>query len=281
MRFESFCGLVLGLSIISCFSGCGPRATQQEDAAPMKSAANASPGSAPQEPVAEVAEPLDDDVRVPATTAESAAAIDLSVFPLLPGAGEVTTRTIACLEYEARLKAFDVRNEYEFQRRNLLQRQWKELSPSDISGGYAEGQFVRSGFHLYVTVQLHDEPGKVVVRLRNNSNVNVSKLPVPPGATFGGVNYNIASYETNASVEETKEAVRKLLVDQGCWKILGWRGDSLILQQNAVELTSVVEARSSRPGKTRIAYWTEQLSTDSRAPADANLSKYEVQANAR
>lgn len=280
MRFESFIGLVLGLSTIGCFSGCGPNANRQQNAAPMKSAANASPGSAPQEMVAEATEPLDDNVRVPATTAESAAAIDLSTFPLLPGAGEITTRAVACLEYEARLKTFDVRNEYEFQRRNLLERQWKELSPSDISDGYAEGQFVRSGFHLYVTVQLHDEPGKVVVRLRNKSNVNVSKLPVPPGATFGGVNYNIASYETSVGVEETREAVRKLLVDQG-WKVLGWRGDSLILQQNAVELTAVVDALSSQPGKTRIAYWTEQLSTDSRAPADANLSKHEVQDNAR
>lgn len=246
----------------------------------MKSAAKALPNSAPQETAAEAAEPLDEDVRKPATAAEAAATIDLSTFPLLPGAGEVTTRTVACLDYEARLKAFDVRNEYEFQRRNLLEQQWKELSESDISAGYAEGQFVRSGFHLYVTVQLHDEPGKVLVRLQNNSNVNVSKLPVPPGAEFVNVTYNIASYETSVGVEETKEAVRKLLIDQG-WKVLGWRGNRLILQQNAVELTSVVEAHSALAGNTRIAYWTVQLSTDSREPADANLSEYEVQDNAR
>ncbi|WP_231743759.1 hypothetical protein [Stieleria neptunia] len=252
----------------------------QADAAPTKSAANAVPNSAPQESAAEAAEPPDEDLRKPATAAEAAAAIDLSTFPLLPDAGEITTRTVACLDYEARLKAFDVRNEYEFQRRNLLERQWKALSESDSSAGYAEGQFVRSGFHLYVTVQLHDEPGKVLVRLRNNGNVNVSKLPVPAGAEFVNLNYNIASYETSVGVEETKEAVRKLLVDQG-WKVLGWRGNRLILQQNAVELTSVVESRSAQPGKTRIAYWTVQLSTDSREPADAYLSEYEVQDNAR
>ncbi len=279
MRLESFSGLVLGLSIIGCFSGCGPHANQLPDAAPMKSAANVLPDSTPQETAAEAAE-LDDGARLPATTAEAAAAIDLSTFPLLPGAWEISTRTVACLEYEARLKAFDVRSEYEFQRRNLLERQWKELSESDISEGYAEGQFVRSGFHLYVTVQLHDEPGKVLVRLQNNSNVNVSKLPVPSGAKFVNVTHNIASYETSVGVDETKEAVRKLLIDQG-WKVLGWRGNALILQQNAVELTSVVEARSPQPGKTRIAYWTEQLSSDSREPADANLSKYEVQDNGR
>ncbi len=280
MRSESFSGLVLGLSIIGCFSGCGPDANQQADVEPRESAVEALPNSASQETAAEAAEPLDEDLRRPATTAEATAAIDLSKFPLLPLAGEITTRTVACLEYEARLKAFHVRNEYEFQRRNLLERQWKELPESDISEGYAEGQFVRSGFHVYVTVQLHDEPGRVVVRLRNNSNVNVSKLPVPPGARFVNLTHNIASYETSVGVEETKAAVRKLLIDQG-WKVLGWRGDRLLLQQNAVELTSVVEARSPQPGKTRIAYWTEQLSTDSREPADANLSKFEVQDSAR
>jgi len=272
--------LVLGLSITSCISGCGPRAGQQADEARTKSAANALPNAVPQATAAETARPLDEEVRKPATAAEAAAAIDLSTFPLLPGAGEIGTRTIALLEYEARLKTFDVRSEYEFQRRNLLERQWKELSDSDISAKYAEGQFVYKGFHLYVTVQFHDEPGKVLVRLRNDSNVNVSKLPVPPGAKLVDVKHNIASYETNAGVEETREAVRKLLISQG-WRALGKRGDRLILEQNAVELTAVVEARSQQPGKTRIAYWTVQLSTDSRNPADANLSEYEVQDNAR
>jgi hypothetical protein len=267
--------LVLCLSVISCISGCGARANQEADEAPTKSAANALPNSVPQETAAETAKPMDEEVRKPATAAEAAAAIDLSAFPLLPGAGEISARTIALLEYEARLKTFDVRNEYEFQRRNLLERQWKELADSDISAGYAEGQFVYSGFHLDVTVQFHDEPGKVLVRLRNNSNVNVSKLPVPPGAKLVDVKHNIASYETNAGVEATKEAVRKLLINQG-WRAVGWRGNRLILEQNAAELTAVVEARSKQPGKTRIAYWTVQLSTDSREPADANLSEYEV-----
>ncbi|MCM2372745.1 hypothetical protein [Aporhodopirellula aestuarii] len=280
MRSESISGLLLGLSMMGCFSGCGPQSNQQADAGPGKSAVGALPNSVPHEKAAKAADPLDEVLHTPATTVEAAAVIDLSTFPLLPDAGEITTRTVACLEYEARLKAFGVRNEYEFQRRNLLERQWEEWSESDISNGYAEGQFVRSGFHLYVTVQLHDEPGKVVVRLKNKSNVNVSKLPVPPGATFVSVNYNIASYETSVGVEETREAVRKLLTDHG-WNVLGWRGNSLILQQNAVELTAVVEELSRKSGKTRIAYWTEQLSTDSRAPADANLSKYEVQDNAR
>ncbi|EAQ77726.1 hypothetical protein DSM3645_25192 [Blastopirellula marina DSM 3645] len=260
--------MVLGLSVICCITGCGARANPQADATPTKSSANVLPNSVSQETAVEKAQPRDDEVRKPATTAEAAAAIDLSTFPLLPGAEEITTRTVALLDYEARHKTFDVKNEYEFQRRNLLERQWKELSDSQISAGYAEGEFVYSGFHLYVTVQLHDEPGKVLVRLRNDSNVNVSKLPAPPGAKLVNVEYNIASYETSAGVEETRKAVRKLLIDQG-WQDRGSRGNRLILKQNAVELTAVVEARSAQPDKTRIAYWTVQMSTDSPTPADA------------
>ena len=280
MKLKSFCGFVLRLSIMISFSGCSPSVNLQEDVATLKSAGDKLPNSASNVTDPEEAKLMTQDERIPATAAEAAAAIDLSVFPLLPDAGKITRRTIACLEYEARLKAFDVRNEYEFQRRNLREREWKELSKSQISAEYAEGQFISTGFQLYVTVQLHDEPGKVVVRLQNKSNVNVSKLPVPPGATFVDVKYNIASYETSVGVEETKKAVRKLLTDQG-WKVLGWRGNRLILQQNAVELTAVVEELSRQSSKTRIAYWTEQLSTDSRTAGEANLSKYEVEDQSR
>lgn len=270
MRLESFSLLLLGLLVIGYISGCGARANQQSDTVPTKSIVNAVPTSVLQENAPKVAEPRAEEARTPATASEAAAAIDLSTFPLLPGAGEISTQTIACLEYEARLKAFDVRDEYEFQRRNLLKLQWKELPNSDISAGYADGQFIRSGFHLYVTVQFHDEPGKVMVRLRNNSNVDVRKLPVPPGANFDDFVFNIASYETSVGVEETREAVRKLLTEQG-WKVMGKRGNALILKQNAVELTADVEARSAKPGKTRIAYYTAQMSADSEVPANMSL----------
>lgn len=222
---------------------------------------NDLPKSAPLTTAAKATEPADEEVHKPATAAEAAQALDLSTFPLLPDALETKAKTVAHLEYTARLKASDVRSEYEFQRRNLLERQWKELGASQISAGYAEGQFTRSGFQLYVVVQLHDERGKVVVKLENKGNVNVSKLPVPSGAKFVELSYNIASFETTAGVAETKEAVRKLLLDQG-WQPAGSRGDRMILKQNAVELAAVVQAQSTPPGNTRIAYWTVQLATD-------------------
>ena len=112
MRLKSFSGLVLGLSVIGCISGCGARANQQPDAAPTKSAANGLPESAPQETAAKAAEPLDEEARKPATAAEAAAAIDLSTFPLLPGVEEIRTRAVARLDYGARLKMLDVRHEY-------------------------------------------------------------------------------------------------------------------------------------------------------------------------
>jgi hypothetical protein len=231
--------------------------------------------SAVQPAAAEVIEPLDQEIRRPATAAEAAQVIDLSTFPLLPGVLEVRTRAVARLDYTTRLKTFDVRTEYEFQRRNLLERQWKELS-SQISGGSADGQFSRAGFHLYVSVFLHDEPGKAVVRLQNNSNVNVGQLPVPPGANFLGVSYNIASYETTTGVKETRNAVDKLLHEQG-WQPVGTRGDALDLKQNDVMLTAVVQALSRRPGRTRIAYSTAQMSANLPVPANAASIEYDVE----
>jgi hypothetical protein len=272
--------LFLTVGIALCFAivaGCSAETVSVDERAP---AAQASPPAVDvkqadtKQAAAEAAQAVDQEVRRPATAAEAAQAIDLSTFPLLPSVLEIRARSVARLDYIASLETFDVKSEYEFQRRGLLERQWKELTDSQISSGYAEGQFSRSGFHLYVTVQFHDEPGKVLVRLQNNSNVHVSKLPVPPGATFLGVSHNIASFETTTGVKETREAVRKLLLEQG-WQPYGSGGNRLILKQNAVELTAVVEAQSAQPGKTRIAYWTVQMSADLPAPPDAESILYD------
>ena len=208
---------------------------------------------------------MDQELRKPASVAEAAQVIDLSTFPLLPNALETHARSVTRLEYVVRLKSFDVESEYAFQRRNLLERQWKELP-------HGEGQFTRSGFHLYVTVQLHDEPGKAVVTLQNNGNVNVSTLPVPRGAQFLGTAYNVASFETTGNVMETRELVRALLMEQG-WQPYGTRGDGMDMKQNAVLLTASVTS-SRPPGLTRIAYWTNQMPAELPVPPNSESILY-------
>ncbi len=277
MRLKPCSGFFLGLSVVTGIAGCGASATQQAGAAPAKSPAAEVPvkelqKTAPQAAAAEATQPVDEEVRKPATVAEAAQAIDLSTFPLLPSVLEISVRSVAHLDYTVQLRTFDVKSEYEFQRRNLLERGWQELPTSPNSGGYAEGQFSRLGFRLYVTVQLHDEPAKAVVQLQNFSNVNVSKLPVPPGAKFRKASYNVASFETDAGVEQTREAVRQLLLAQG-WQPYGVRGRSLDLKQNAVLLTATV-APLAQAGETRIAYSTIQMSADLPVPPDADSILY-------
>ena len=213
---------------------------------------------------------MDQELRKPASAAEAAKVIDLSTFPLLPNVIETHARSVTSLEDVVRLKSFDVGSEFAFQRRNLLERQWKELPNG-------EGQFTRSGFHLYVTVQLHDEPGKAVVKLQNDGNVNVSKLPVPSGAKFLETAYNVASFETTGNVMETRELVRALLMEQG-WQPYGTRGDAMDMKQNAVLLTASVTS-SRQPGLTRIAYWTNQMPAELPVPPNSESILYQSDDN--
>lgn len=211
--------------------------------------------------VAKKAKNADQEVRKPATVAEAAQAIDLTTFPLLPNVLAIHARSVSHLEYVVALRSFDVKNEYEFQRRNLVARQWQELPGGD-------GEFTRSGFHLYVTVQTHDEPGKAVVKLQNHGNVNVSKLPVPKGAKYIKTAYNVADFEATTSVQETRELVRTLLMEQG-WQPYGMRGDAMDMKQNAVLLTASVTS-TRKPGVTRIAYWTTQMPVELPVPPQSD-----------
>ncbi|AMV33684.1 hypothetical protein VN12_16265 [Pirellula sp. SH-Sr6A] len=212
----------------------------------------------------------DQEVRKPASVEEAAQVIDLSTFPLLPNVLAIHARSVGHLEYVVSLKSFDVKSEYEFQRRNLLARQWQELPDGD-------GQFTRSGFHLYVTVQTHDEPGKAVVKLQNHGNVNVSKLPVPKGTKYIKTAYNVADFETAASVQEARDMVLALLMDQG-WQPYGMRGDAMDMKQNAVLLTASITS-TRKPGVTRIAFWTTQMPVELPVPPQSESILYQSDRN--
>src|SRR6478736_2202824 len=148
---------------------------QAQASASVKSAKPSAASSAT--PIA--AEAPDEPARRPATVAEAAKGLDLATFPLMPGAKSSGPRIVASLAYEA---PGDVKTAYAFQRRNLLERQWKELSEPQIFDQSASGQFGRDGYHVSVSIFPHGESGKVAIRLQNHGNLNLSKLPVPPGA---------------------------------------------------------------------------------------------------
>lgn len=224
-------------------------------------------------PMAETPVPapaIDEQVRQPATVGEAAKVIDLSVFPLMPGSQGDFRRVVASLGYEAN---GDVKSVFEYHRKTLLGMQCKELSEPQIYDQSASGQYSKDGYHVSVSVFPRGEAGKVSVRLQNHSNVNLSKLPVPPGCKFQYAFPGVASFETAASVEETAQAVKQLLLDQG-WQVYGSAGDVMTFKKNAVELKARVLAPPAQPGKTVIDYSALQLSADLPAPTDAEHVQY-------
>jgi hypothetical protein len=249
----------------------GPQARPQPGAKPPPNTpvektrpSEATPAAAGNGPAA------DNDVSRPATVAEAAAAIDLSTFPLMPGVKDAGKRVVASLAYEA---AGDLKTAFEFQRRSLLDRKWQELSEPQIYDQSASGQFGRDGYHVSVSVFPRGEAGQVSVRLQNHSNVSLSKLPVPPGAKSQYAFPGVASFVTEAAVDDTADAVRKLLLDQG-WQPYGSAGDVMTFKQNAVKLSARVLAPPAQPGKTVIDYSAVQMSADLPAPADAEHVQY-------
>jgi hypothetical protein len=103
--------------------------------------------------------------------------------------------------------------------------------------------------------------------------VNLSKLPVPPGAKVQYAFPGVASFETTEPVDQTATAVKQLLLDQG-WQVYGSAGDVMTFKKNAVELSARVLAPPAQPGKTVISYSTVQLSADLPAPARAEHVQY-------
>jgi hypothetical protein len=60
-------------------------------------------------------------------------------------------------------------------------------------------------------------------------------------------------YVTEAPVENTKEACRKLLLAEG-WVPYGAAGDTQSFKQNAVRLSATVSSAPAQGGKTMISY---------------------------
>ncbi len=105
----------------------------------------------------------------------------------------------------------------------------------------------------------------VGVRLMDQGNVNLGKLPVPPDAkplySFAGT----AAYVTEVPARQTAEAIRALLTARG-WQPYGTAGDSHFFKQNAVKLTARCAVAPAQGGKTVIQLSSELLSVDLPAP---------------
>lgn len=201
----------------------------------------------------------------PATVAEAVKALDLETFPLIPGGVSKAPRRLANLNYTARC---DTRGAFEFQKKTLEDRGWKELSGGYLSDQSCGGTFGKDGFTVSVSTSPAYGPeaaGLVDIRLANHGNVDVSKLPVPPGSKLLYSFPTATAYVTEKPVKETSEALHTLLTAEG-WEPYGKAGDSLYFKKNAVKLSAWPSVAPAQGGKTVIQLAAELMSVDLPAP---------------
>ena len=210
-----------------------------------------------------------DAIKTPATVEQAARVLDLSSFPLLEGAKQPGSRQVANLFYVA---PGDVKTAFEFKRKALLDRGWKELPNSSVTDQYANAMFSRSGFLVFLSVTASGD-GSLQVRLQNQGNVKPGKLPVPANTNPVYVGDSTVMYVTDAPVLATAEACRNLLVAQG-WVPYGTAGDSAFFKQNAILITATVSSAPAQGGKTMIQYSGQQMSADVPAPPNVEDLRY-------
>jgi hypothetical protein len=213
---------------------------------------------------------VDSSKGTPASPAESAKVLDLATFPLAQGAEEPVVRSAASLSYRA---AGTVQDLLAFQRRQLLEQKWKELPGGYVSDQAGSAAFARNGFSVSVMVYSTEKDAPVHVTITNHGNVDLGKLPVPPGTKpffSGPLN---ASYITETPVSETSEACRKLLLERG-WQPYGTAGDVQFFKQGAVRLAARVSSAPAQGGKTVIDLSAMLMSVDLPAPSVAEGLQY-------
>jgi hypothetical protein len=245
-RFRPAIGKVLAICALVCLSACGPK----------KAATDNTTSDGP--------------IAKPATVEQAAKVLDLSTFPLMPGAKPPGSRHVANLSYGAR---GNVKAGFEFHRKTLTALGWKELPNSSVTESSASAMFAHNGFIISLSVYANGQNGDVAVLLQNHGNIKPGQLPVPPDTKPVYVGDSTAMYVTEAAVPATAEACRKLFLAQG-WVLYGGAGDSAEFKQNAILVTATVSIAPAQGGKTMIQYSNQLISSDIPAPPGVENLRY-------
>jgi hypothetical protein len=216
----------------------------------------------------------------PATPETAARVLDLRTFAVMEGAKVSGHRSLARLAYEAQATTEAA---FEFVRRELARRGFKELPGAYISKQTCTGHFTKDGFVVAASSsEIGDaaKAGRSSVSLINHGNAPLDKLPVPAGVKPFYPTAGQASYTTDARVAETAAACRKLLLAAG-WEPYGQAGGSdaessiQYFKRNAIKLQSWVSKTPAEGGKTLIRYDAELLSADLPAPPGTADPRYD------
>jgi len=212
----------------------------------------------------------DPPAAAPSTVEAAAKLLNLAEFPLPNGAESPQRRYLAGLSYKT---PGTVKSVFEFQRKQLADKKWKELPGGYASDDSTNGAFSRDGYTLSIAVSSTGQPGSVSVTIQNHGNVRLDKLPVPAEAKPLFVGPAIAMYVADLPADQATDACRKLLLADG-WQPYGKAGDAEFFKRNAVKLTAFIRAAPAQGGKTAINYSTVLMSVDLPAPADAIEVRY-------
>ena len=207
----------------------------------------------------------------PATVAEAAQRLDLTTFPLIDGAPEGSQRSIAHLLYRVNT---DLKAAFEFQRKHLLALNWSENPGASVTEQYANGTYTRAGFQLSVMVMPSDQPGKVDVMLHNQGNVDLAKLPLPPGTKVEVNNPGIFMLSTAAPVPAAQEEMSQLLAAEG-WQPFGQWANTLSFRKNAVLLEVSASSLPDPGARTSITIQSQQMSAELPPMPGAEQMRYE------
>jgi hypothetical protein len=211
---------------------------------------------------------LDDTPRKPATVEEAQGVLDLTTFPLPEGAETGGERAIAHVAY--RIAGVDSKSAFNFVRGEFTRRGWKEIGETSTTENGASGTFGGQGFVARVSAYPDStvkDSKAVKVSITNQGNLNLAKLPVPPGAKHRSSGATSVQYTTELSPDEATKAVHKLLTEQG-WTPYGDNIGAKHYKQNAILLMAPI-GKWPNDNKTMISYLASLMSADLPAPPQA------------
>ncbi|MEY4485116.1 MAG: hypothetical protein RL693_2568, partial [Verrucomicrobiota bacterium] len=191
--------------------------------------------------------------------------VDLRTIALTEGAETPGERTLANLVYNTK---GDTKSVFQFYQKQFLDLGWKEVAGSSVTGASASGLFSGAGYHISVSAYPVGTPGSVDVMLHNHGNMDLRKLPLPPGTKPIYSSAITVMQSTEAPVAETIEACKKLLADAG-WEWHGETDATFYVKKGTNRVTVMVSSAPAEGGKTMINYMGELMSADLPVPPDA------------
>ncbi len=189
-----------------------------------------------------------------ATVAAARAVLDLSGNPLAPAIDGAQTQ-VAFQSFRVKGNSLELARKIDAE---LISQGLRKMEGATFTDAYSTASYQKSGFTFNLMVMPAGEPEISMVSITNQGNVDVRKLPKPPGTKELYVQPASGIYTCDLTVEQAKTASRELLERDG-WQ---WFGDTTVssfMRKNAIRL-QVMCSESPAQGKTSLQYSTEQMS---------------------